>query len=157
MAYKILTNCFQHTHSYLQRCVVVSNLSVFTVMALLMMPRYGIAASVDYNHNYKDVIGNAPFLNGPISIGGTNNLESHKENIYASGNTVNIISGVVDFGIYGGYHNGTTTSADIESSNNTVTIGSAFAGHSGLDIYGGYARSVNPFSTAGLRVMYLVA
>lgn len=146
MAYKVLTNCFQHTHSCLQRCVVVSNLSFFTAMALLMVPRDGIAASVDYNHNYRDVIGNAPFLGHPISIGGTNNLESHKENIYSSGNTVNIIGGFVDNGIYGGYHNGTTTSADIESSNNTVMIGGGFGGYGLLDIYGGYARSENPFS-----------
>lgn len=111
-----------------------------------VFPQNVNSATVNYSSNYKDVIGNAPFLNGPISIGGTNNIASHAENIYSYGNTVNINGGVVDFGIYGGYHNGVATSGDVSSNDNTVTIGAAFAGSNSIDIYGGYARSVNPWS-----------
>lgn len=126
--------------------VIMLHFAVAYLGLVLVLPKHGFAAAVNYTSNYKDVIGNAPFLNGPISMGGTNNIESHKNNIYSYGNTVNINGGVVDFGIYGGYHNGNETSANVSSSDNTVTIGSAFGGNANLDIYGGYARSVNPWS-----------
>ncbi len=113
----------------------------------LLLPQHGVAASVDYSSDFHDVIGNGSSIDSLFSIGGSNNLASHAENIYASGNTVNILGGaVVDYGIYGGYHNGTTTSADLTASNNSVTIASGFVGHGTLDIFGGYAKTVNAFS-----------
>lgn len=112
----------------------------------LIHPSMGISATVNYTSNYKDVIGNAPYLNGPIGIGGTNNIASHAENIYSYGNTVNINGGVVDFGIYGGYYSGTVPGIDVGSSNNTVTINPAFIGSSTIDIYGGFAKNVTPGS-----------
>ena len=124
-------------------------LLLFTVASLgfvFMIPQHGAAATVDYTSNYKDVIGNAPFLGGPISIGGTNNIASHADNIYSYGNTVNINGGVVDFGIYGGYYSGVATNVAVSSSDNIVTIGSGFVGSNGIDIYGGFAKSVNAFS-----------
>lgn len=126
--------------------VVMLHFAVAFLGLALVLPKHSLAATVNYTSNYKDVIGNAPFLDGPVGMGGTNNIESHKNNIYSYGNTVNINGGVVDFGIYGGYHNGDATSADVSSSDNTVTIGSAFAGNTNLDIYGGYAGSENPWS-----------
>ncbi|MFV0348934.1 MAG: autotransporter domain-containing protein [Halodesulfovibrio sp.] len=122
-------------------CIVVASLGF-----AFMVPQNVNAATVNYSSNYRDVIGNAPFLDGPISIGGTNNIASHAENIYTYANTVNINGGTVDDGIYGGYHNGVATSGDISSNDNAVTIGAAFAGSNSIDIYGGYARSVNPWS-----------
>ena len=74
---------------------------IIMVGALFICPRAGFAATVDYNSNYKNVIGNAPFLNGPVGIGGTNNLPAHSDNVYSYGNTVNINGGIVDFSIYG--------------------------------------------------------
>lgn len=121
--------------------------AALSLAVALLSPQQGVAASVDYSSNYKDVIGNAPFLGSAISIGGTNNLPSHAEEILVSGNTVNILGGaVVDYGIYGGYHDGTTTSADLAASNNSVTIASAFVGHGTLNIYGGFAKTANAFS-----------
>ena len=114
--------------------------------ALLVCPRVGITAAVDYSSNYKDVIGNASSLNGTVSIGGTNNLPSHSDNIYSYGNTVNIIEGFVDYAIYGGYYNGTVPGGDIGSNNNTVTINPAFVGSNTNDVYGGYAKNVDPGS-----------
>jgi len=128
------------SHIVLLRFVVVSLGFIF------IFPQHCIAATVNYNSNYKDVIGNAPFFDGPISIGGTNNIASHGENIYSYGNTVNINGGVVDFGIYGGYFNGITTEIAVESNGNTVTIGSGFAGSNSIDIYGGFAKSEKAFS-----------
>ena len=125
--------------------VVLLILAVASVGFVFLVPKHGVSATVDYASNYRDVIGNAPFLNGPISIGGTNNLASHAENVYSSGNIVNINGGVVDLGIYGGYYNGTVDS-DVASSGNAVTIGSAFSGSNSIDVYGGFARNVNAFS-----------
>ncbi|MFV0349349.1 MAG: hypothetical protein ACK5JO_12240, partial [Halodesulfovibrio sp.] len=122
-------------------CLVVASLGF-----AIMVPQNANAATVNYSSNYRDVIGNAPFLDGPISIGGTNNIASHAENIYSYGNTVNINGGVVDTGIYGGYFNGITTELAVESNGNTVTIGAGFIGSSAIQIFGGYARSVNPWS-----------
>lgn len=116
------------------------------VGALLACPRLGVTATVDYNSNFKDVMGNAPFLNGPIGYGGTNNLASHSDNIYSYGNTVNINGGIVDFAIYGGYYNGTIPGGDVGSNNNTVTINPAFVGSSTNDVYGGFAKNVDPGS-----------
>ena len=39
---------------------------IVLVGTLLVIPRMGVSATVNYNSNYKDVIGNATFLNGPI-------------------------------------------------------------------------------------------
>ena len=87
---------------------------IIMVGALLVCPRVGITATVNYSSNYKDVIGNASSLNGTISIGGTNNLPSHSDNIYSYGNTVNINGGIVDFAIYGGYYNGTIPARSVQ-------------------------------------------
>lgn len=125
--------------------VVLLILAVASVGFVFLVPKHGVSATVDYASNNRDVIGNAPFLNGPISIGGTNNLASHAENVYSSGNIVNINGGTVDLGIYGGYYNGTVDS-DVASSGNAVTIGSAFSGSNSIDVYGGFARNVNAFS-----------
>lgn len=128
---------------------VTRNLLFFFMIlavAQLVFPHMGVSATVTYSSNYKDVIGNAPFLNGPISIGGTNNLASHGDNIYSYGNTVNINGGVVDFVIYGGYYNGTVSGVDVGSNNNTVTINPAFVGSNTNDIYGGFAKNTNPGS-----------
>ncbi|WP_034627665.1 autotransporter domain-containing protein [Desulfocurvibacter africanus] len=126
--------------------VLLLYFAVVSLGFVLMLPQYGVAATVNYAAYYRDVIGNPSFLDGPISIGGTNNLASHSENIYSYGNIVNINGGTVDFGIYGGYHNGVATSGNISSNDNAVTIGAAFAGSNSIDIYGGYARSANPWS-----------
>ena len=119
---------------------------IVLVGTLLVIPRMGVSATVNYNSNYKDVIGNATFLNGPIGVGGTNNLPSHSNNIYSYGNTVNINGGIVDFSIYGGYYNGTVPGGDAGSNNNIVTINPAFVGSSTNDVYGGYAKNVDPGS-----------
>lgn len=119
---------------------------IVLVGTLLVIPRMGVSATVNYNSNYKDVIGNATFLNGPIGVGGTNNLPSHSNNIYSYGNTVNINGGIVDFSIYGGYYNGTVPGGDVGSNNNIVTINPAFVGSSTNDVYGGYAKNVDPGS-----------
>ncbi|MGE4441475.1 MAG: autotransporter domain-containing protein [Desulfomicrobium sp.] len=119
-----------------------------------VLVHHGFAATVDnYIEDYRDVIGNAASYVAPsnidsaLGIGGTNVLlEAHRDNIYSYGNTVNVNGGTVDFGIYGGYHNGVATSGDISSNDNAVTIGAAFAGSNSIDVYGGYAKSVNPWS-----------
>lgn len=129
--------------------------AVASIGAGIAMPRHGFAATVTYSSNYKDVMGNPDFLGGN-SIGGTNNLPSHAENVYSSGNIVNILGGVVDFGIYGGYHNGTTTNTDIGSNANTVTIDAAFSGNNDIKIYGGFAESTQEFSmTASVNTVTL--
>ena len=127
------------------RRFLLSGMLLLAVM-LLVFPGMGVSATVNYAANFKDVIGNAPGLDGPISIGGTNNLASHSDNIYSYGNTVNINGGIVDFAIYGGYYNGTLPGIDVASNNNAVTVYSAFVGSSSNDIYGGYAKNINPGS-----------
>ena len=127
-------------------CAAILYFALTSLGFIFALPQNANAATVNYSSNYRDVIGNAPFLDGPISIGGTNNIASHAENIYAYGNTVNINGGGVDTGIYGGYFNGITTELAVESNGNTVTIGAGFIGSSAIQIFGGYAKSVNPWS-----------
>jgi hypothetical protein len=121
---------------------------------VLVLPKHAFAASMTYidGDNYHYVLGNADASVDPLnvgsafSIGGSNNLSSHGENVYSYGNTVNINGGTVDYGIYGGYHNGVATSGNVLSNDNTVTIGAAFVGSNINDIYGGYAISDKPWS-----------
>ena len=127
-------------------CAAILYFALTSLGFIFALPQNANAATVNYSSNYRDVIGNALFLDGPISIGGTNNIASHADNIYAYGNTVNINGGVVDTGIYGGYFNGITTELAVESNGNTVTIGAGFIGSSAIQIFGGYAKSVNPWS-----------
>lgn len=134
--------------------VLLLSFAVTYLGLVLVLPQHVFAASVTYTDadDFHDVLGNAGSYVDPLdvgsafSIGGSNSLSSHGENVYSYGNTVNINGGTVDYGIYGGYHNGVATSGNVLSNDNTVTIGAAFVGSNINDIYGGYARSENPWS-----------
>ena len=124
--------------------------AILIVGIFLAFPSRCLSASVnytnDYRNTYRDVIGNPGMLDGASGYGGVNNLAYHANNIYSYGNTVIISGGTVDSGIYGGFYNGTLTDIDVSSSNNIVTIESSFIGNSNVNVYGGYARNVNPGS-----------
>ena len=120
----------------------------------LVLPKHSLAATENYNDPsfFSDLIGNAPSYVDPsdvgsvASVGGTDDLVSHGDNVYSYGNIVNVNGGEVVNRIFGGYYNRIASGVSVSSNDNAVTIGSAFAGNTNLNIYGGYASSIAPWS-----------
>lgn len=106
---------------------------------LLLTPGVSQAATVNYGNGdgtNDSVAGNSSIINSgppPQDVGN------------ASGNTVNITGGTVNFIIAGGRHDDTTGSAAAD--NNQVNI-ATFTGSAGLTVDGGYAQAQAPGNTA---------
>ncbi|MDY0259003.1 MAG: autotransporter outer membrane beta-barrel domain-containing protein [Desulfovibrio sp.] len=105
-----------------------------------LLPLYGLAATVEYSSGtYDYVIGNPVNAGDSTGIGGTN-LRATINNANASGNTVTVTGGTVNWIISGGYHRSNLVSA--MAKDNWVEI-TNFTGSIYTNAIGGFADTTD--------------
>ena len=114
-----------------------------------LLPLHGLAATVEYSsgtHHY--VIGNPVNAGDSAGMGGQDDPNAIVQNANASGNTVTVTGGMVNWVISGGFYD-TKTFDNPVANNNRVDI-TNFTGGENLLVFGGAAWSMA--NTSGITV-----